>query len=38
MKDASSDLGYAPNYIETTKYHNPLENTALFAANKARQM
>ena len=36
-RGASSDLGYAPDYIETTKYHNPLKNTALFAANKAAE-
>ena len=37
MSDACSDLGYAPDYIETEK-RNPLENTALFTANKACQM
>ena len=34
MSDACSDLGHAHDYIET-EYRNPLENMALFAANKA---
>ena len=34
MSDACSDLGHAHDYIKT-EYRNPLENMALFAANKA---
>ena len=34
MSDACSDFGYAPDYIETEN-RNPLEDTALFAVNKA---